>query len=159
MTDALVDDFLAEFAEQGSVDRWAFSRTEFNIDAGGSIDLVSEGGETHTFTEVAQFGNGCIPLFDDPKAKPAFDCTQFPAGIVGASGVAAGDSADDHRAHARDASVRVRDPSVDALDRRGPRERQPGRPRLPVRARGVSGRPGDEARHEVPGVGLEPTRP
>jgi hypothetical protein len=86
----LVDDFLAEFDEKGSIDRWAFSRPEFNIDEGGTIQLVSEGGETHTFTEVTKFGNGCIPLFDDPEAEPAFDCTEFPDVIVATSGIAAG---------------------------------------------------------------------
>ena len=80
-------DFLAEFQAQGSVDRWAFSRPDFHVDSDGVIELVSEGGEVHTFTEVQQFGNGCIPLFDDPAAQPAFDCSQFPDGIVGASGV------------------------------------------------------------------------
>jgi plastocyanin len=63
-------DFLAEFQAQGSVDRWAFSRPEFNIDAGGTVSLVNEGGETHTFTKVPAFGNGCIGLLNNPPTDP-----------------------------------------------------------------------------------------
>ena len=62
--------FLQEFQAQGSVDRWAFSRPEFNIDAGGTISLLNEGGETHTFTKVPAFGNGCVGLLNDPPTPP-----------------------------------------------------------------------------------------
>ncbi len=54
-------DLLAQFAAKGSVDKWQFSRPDFNIDAGGTITVVDEGGEAHTFTRVAFFGNGCSP--------------------------------------------------------------------------------------------------
>jgi plastocyanin len=63
-------DFLDEFLAQGSVDRWAFSRPEFNIDAGGTVSLVNQGGETHTFTKVPAFGNGCVGLLNDPPTQP-----------------------------------------------------------------------------------------
>jgi plastocyanin len=58
-----------------TVDRWQFSRPEFNIDAGGTITAVNEGGETHTFTRVEHFGNGCSPL--DDGEPPAVDCAAF----------------------------------------------------------------------------------
>jgi plastocyanin len=45
-----------------SVDRWQFSRPDFNIDAGGTITVRDDGGEFHTFTHVSHFGNGCSPL-------------------------------------------------------------------------------------------------
>ena len=70
----LFADFLAEFQAQGSVDRWAFSRPEFNIDAGGTIEAVNEGGERHTFTKVEEFGNGCIPLLNADDSPPVVDC-------------------------------------------------------------------------------------
>jgi len=44
--------------------KWRFSRPEFNIDAGGTITAVNEGGEAHTFTKVEAFGNGCIDLLN-----------------------------------------------------------------------------------------------
>jgi hypothetical protein len=81
-------DFLAEFQDEGSVDRWRFTRTDFNIDGNGTIQVTNEGGELHTFTEVSFFGNGCIPLFDNPKARNPFNCaTDFPDKIVAESGV------------------------------------------------------------------------
>lgn len=70
----LFADFLAEFQAEGSVDGWAFSRPDFNIDAGGSIDAVNQGGEFHTFTQVAQFGNGCVPLLNADDSPPVVDC-------------------------------------------------------------------------------------
>jgi hypothetical protein len=41
-------------------ERWRFSRDEFGLDAGGRIDVESRGGEFHTFTEVKEFGGGCL---------------------------------------------------------------------------------------------------
>ena len=70
----LFNDFLDEFRAQGSVDRWAFSRPEFNIDAGGTIEAVNEGGEFHTFTKVARFGNGCVPMLNTGDSPPVVDC-------------------------------------------------------------------------------------
>jgi len=81
-------DFLAEFQDAGSVDRWRFTRNDFNIDANGTIQVTNEGGELHTFSEVKFFGNGCISLFDDPDAGNPFKCaTDFPNKIVADSGV------------------------------------------------------------------------
>jgi hypothetical protein len=89
-------DFLAEFQAQGSVDRWAFSRPEFNIDAGGTIMVVNEGGETHTFTKVPAFGNGCVgPLntpptpLEDPPVNPAVPCDTIVPIAAGAQFVVA----------------------------------------------------------------------
>jgi len=63
-------DFLAEFQARGSVDRWAFSRPDFNIDLGGTITGVNQGGETHTFTKVPAFGNGCVGVLNNPATPP-----------------------------------------------------------------------------------------
>jgi plastocyanin len=61
-----VDDFVAQLTANGNVPNkavrgWAFKPGSFHIDAGDHIDAVSRGGEFHTFTEVANFGGGCIP--------------------------------------------------------------------------------------------------
>jgi hypothetical protein len=69
-------DFFDEFLAEGSVDRWAFSREDFGLDAGGTIEVRNEGGEFHTFTPVDEFGNGCIPELDNGE-PPAADCTKF----------------------------------------------------------------------------------
>jgi hypothetical protein len=81
-------DFLAEFQDEGSVDRWRFTRTDFDIDSNGTIEVVNQGGELHTFSEVEFFGNSCVPVFDDPEAGNPFDCAaDFPAKIVADGGV------------------------------------------------------------------------
>ena len=45
---------------------WAFFPAQININEGDTIVVSSEGGENHTFTEVAQFGNGFIPILNNP---------------------------------------------------------------------------------------------
>jgi len=76
-------DLLDQFAATRSVDKWQFSRPDFNIDAGGTITVVDEGGEPHTFTRVAFFGNGCSPLDNgepvagDIRTGESIDCKTF----------------------------------------------------------------------------------
>jgi plastocyanin len=71
-----------------SVDRWQFSRPDFNIDAGGTITATNVGGEFHTFTHVSHFGNGCSPLDNgepvagDPNGGD-INCATFDLGPSG----------------------------------------------------------------------------
>jgi hypothetical protein len=71
----LFQELLDQFGDTGAVDKWDFSRPEFGLDAGGTIEVRNEGGEFHTFTEVDEFGNGCSPL--DNGEPPAVDCVNF----------------------------------------------------------------------------------
>jgi plastocyanin len=57
-----IGDLVAAAQANDPLAQWRFSRPEFNIDAGGTIDVVNQGGEAHTFTKVAAFGDGCIPV-------------------------------------------------------------------------------------------------
>jgi hypothetical protein len=72
----LFADFLAEFQAEGSVDGWAFSRDDFGLERGGTIEAVNEGGEFHTFTPVKNFGGGCIPELDNGE-EPVPECADF----------------------------------------------------------------------------------
>ncbi len=45
---------------------WAFKPDVLKIDEGENVRATNEGGETHTFTEVAAFGNGFIPAVNNP---------------------------------------------------------------------------------------------
>jgi len=99
-------ELLDQFGKTGSVDKWQFSRPDFNIDAGGTIRAVDEGGEPHTFTRVAFFGNGCSPLNNgqpvagDIVTGESIDCatfnpfadasTVFPGGTLTVGGLAPG---------------------------------------------------------------------
>jgi hypothetical protein len=72
-------DFIGQLMAEGSADGWSFSRDEFNIDSGGSIDVVNEGGEFHTFTNVAKFGGGCIQELNDVLGlTPVPECAGVP---------------------------------------------------------------------------------
>jgi plastocyanin len=75
-----IQDLIAGAVAGIAVDKWQFSRPDFSIDAGGTITFVNEGGEAHTFTKVAAFGVGCIPLVNPGNAPPnpdIADCATF----------------------------------------------------------------------------------
>ena len=48
-------------AEHPDKDKWDFEPDNLTVDEGTPIIAVNQGGEPHTFTEVAQFGGGFIP--------------------------------------------------------------------------------------------------
>jgi plastocyanin len=53
-------DFIGQLADHGFAGAWRFSPGHVKIAAGSSLRIVNEGGETHTFTQVTQFGGGGI---------------------------------------------------------------------------------------------------
>lgn len=75
--DVTFDRFVAALADGGH-NHWAFKPGDTRIDHGGSLHLVSQGGEVHTFTEVAEFGPGCVPFLNEALGlgglPPAMDC-------------------------------------------------------------------------------------
>jgi len=80
-----VDVFVAQLQRNKFAGAWHFSPPHVNVDAGDSLTVENRGGETHTFTEVSQFGGGGVvpflneilfgtpnpPLFFDPKDTPS----------------------------------------------------------------------------------------
>jgi hypothetical protein len=70
-------EFLAEFAAEGQVDEWRFSRHRVELRAGARITAHNVGGEFHTFTEVAAFGGGCVPELNAGQA-PVPECAGAP---------------------------------------------------------------------------------
>jgi len=90
-------EFRATLEALNPPERWNFSRDDFGLDAGGRIDVVSRGGEFHTFTEVKKFGGGCLPIpFLNLGMPPVAECQPEAAPGVpvefGISGVPAGGS-------------------------------------------------------------------
>jgi plastocyanin len=90
-----IDKFVARLLEKGTVESWRFSPEHLSIAAGGTITAVNRGGEPHTFSEVANFGGGCIedlnvllgltPVpecagFPGPPGGPFFGATLAPPG-------------------------------------------------------------------------------
>ena len=58
------DEFLAELnPKDGGDNHWRFKPKQTHLKPGGHLDIVNEGGETHSFTEVVDFGATPIPDF------------------------------------------------------------------------------------------------
>jgi hypothetical protein len=86
--------FVAQLQANGVVDNksakgWKFAPGMLDLDAGQPFIAVNKGGETHSFTEVANFGGGCVAILNTllggltpvPEcATPAFPATLVPAG-------------------------------------------------------------------------------
>jgi len=84
-----VDVFLQQLGQNKFAGAWHFSPPHLNVNAGDSLTVDNRGGETHTFTEVSQFGGGGIIaplnqiLFGTPHPPLFFDpnkVTFIPAG-------------------------------------------------------------------------------
>ena len=58
-------DFIAELAATQQVATWQFDPSLASVQAGEKIVARNVGGETHTFTEVAEFGPGIVPELNE----------------------------------------------------------------------------------------------
>jgi plastocyanin len=76
-------EFRAELADGGHGAWWNRKR-EITLDRGDRLRATNVGGIVHTFTEVAQFGAGCIPEWNQavPGQPSVCDFTQFGATLV-----------------------------------------------------------------------------
>jgi plastocyanin len=83
------DKFIGQLGAMGSAPAWRFSPTSMRIAAGSEIDAYNKGGEFHTFTEVANFGGGCVPELNAVLGlTPVPECAN-PA-LFGTTGAAPG---------------------------------------------------------------------
>jgi plastocyanin len=81
-------EFIGQLITQGRAPAWKFAPDHLGLSPGGTIDAVNRGGETHTFTEVANFGGGCIDFLNGLLGlSPVPECTQ---GVFGPTIVPAG---------------------------------------------------------------------
>jgi plastocyanin len=59
-------DFIGQLVDHGFAGAWRFSPGQVKIDAGSSLRIVNQGGETHSLTQVTQFGGGgVVPELND----------------------------------------------------------------------------------------------
>jgi hypothetical protein len=59
-----LDEFLAQLnPKDGGDNHWRFKPKQTHLKPGGHLDIVNQGGETHSFTEVVDFGATPIPDF------------------------------------------------------------------------------------------------
>jgi len=79
-------DFIGQLLATGQAPAWRFSPTSLQLSAGASIVAFNKGGEDHTFTEVANFGGGCVQVLDNLLGlSPVPECGNpalFPGTLV-----------------------------------------------------------------------------
>jgi plastocyanin len=83
------DRMIADLTKTKDVGAWWINPDNFNEKPGVSLDVVNAGGETHTFTRVANYGGGFVPLLNDLSGNTAVapECANIdPATIVASGG-------------------------------------------------------------------------
>jgi len=75
------DRFIAELTQTQHAAQWRFAQQNVELTPGASVFALNEGGEVHTFTRVAQFGGGILPLLNDLSGNTtvAPECTTLEA--------------------------------------------------------------------------------
>jgi hypothetical protein len=75
------DRFIAELTNTQKAAQWRFEPQNIEVDRGEGVFALNKGGEVHTFTRVAQFGGGFLPLLNDLSGNPtpAAECTTLEA--------------------------------------------------------------------------------
>lgn len=62
--------FQAELAQEKSVGAWRFNPDRVETEESVDLSLVNHGGETHTFTRVAEFGGGFVAALNAASGNP-----------------------------------------------------------------------------------------
>jgi plastocyanin len=84
-------EFIAQLLAQGRAPAWRFAPGQLGLDAGGTLQANNRGGEDHTFTEVANFGGGCIQALNSLLGlTPVPECAGFPGGAFAATTIPPG---------------------------------------------------------------------
>src|ERR1041385_1437412 len=68
-------DLFAEAAAGTPDPNWDFEPDAIRIKQGTTVSVVDQGGEPHTFTEVAHFGGGFIPGLNAPGEQVVPECS------------------------------------------------------------------------------------
>ncbi len=64
------DLFIALLEKSQLVPSWRFSPDTIHVPRDLTLPIVNSGGEVHTFTEVAQFGGGIVPVLNQLSGNP-----------------------------------------------------------------------------------------
>jgi plastocyanin len=64
------DQFIAHLTRFGSIGPWRFAPAVARVRVGQSFVATNIGGEVHTFTRVADFGGGIVPLLNELARVP-----------------------------------------------------------------------------------------
>jgi plastocyanin len=69
-----LSDLFAQAAAGHPDPKWDFEPDTLKVKQGTPLSVVDQGGEPHTFTEVAKFGGGFIPGLNAPGEDAAPEC-------------------------------------------------------------------------------------
>ena len=74
-------EFINQLRKDKVADEWVFDPDEVDLNTGDTLVIVSRGGEFHTFTEVAAFGGGVVPLLNELSGNPVPrpECFRIPS--------------------------------------------------------------------------------
>jgi plastocyanin len=64
------DQFIDMLTRLGLAGPWRFAPSNANVRVGQTFVAMNMGGETHTFTEVKEFGGGIVPLLNQLAHEP-----------------------------------------------------------------------------------------
>ena len=84
------DDFIAQLTRHHSIGAWHFTPGQAQMNVGDELVARNIGGETHTFTEVEEFGGGIVPLLNQLSGNTtvAPECNQLqPGDFIAAGGM------------------------------------------------------------------------
>ena len=85
----LFDNFIELLRRHHSIGAWHFTPPQASLDVGDVLLAVNQGGETHTFTEVEEFGGGIVPMLNELTGLTtvAPECNQLlPGDFIPAGG-------------------------------------------------------------------------
>ena len=78
--------FIDQLVANGDAPAWRFNPSVLSLPAGAQIKAFNIGGEDHTFSEVANYGGGCIDVLNGLLGlTPVPECAGFPGGAFGAT--------------------------------------------------------------------------
>ena len=75
------DRFIAELTRSQVAQKWRFDPQHIEVEKGNDVFAINKGGEVHTFTRVAKFGGGIVPILNTLSGNPtpAAECTTLEA--------------------------------------------------------------------------------
>jgi hypothetical protein len=70
--------FVAELTADQSAGAWRFAPNQISVSEGATLHVANLGGETHTFTQVKNFGGGFVGFLNDASGNPVLapECAQ-----------------------------------------------------------------------------------
>lgn len=86
--DTTFGDLVQQLITTGSAEKWRFSASKLGLKPGRALVFRNDGGEAHSFTEVAAYGPGCVKDVNDligltGSVPECGDLAAFPGTIRG----------------------------------------------------------------------------